>query len=155
MENGQVGVRKVRNMAMTDAEVVVSPNEAIDIKHYFNNGPFSRQEFRSTGSVVYTMRREPRFRVRVIPYSAARKRYRFMFTFFSVDRVFELILDKKLPSLGMEAIQEMIDIYATEHTEKFFDEVIQRLPDDVAEECIYKMDDYIKGKNNTQDWMYR
>lgn len=150
MENGHRRINK--RMSGTDVETLISREEAEEVKRFFDAYPCSKQVFRSTTSTVYTKRRDPRFRVRVIPLNEKKKQYRFMFTFVAVDSVFELILDGKLPALEMQ-IQDMIDVYASTHTEKFFDEVIQKLPDDVAEDCIYKMEDYLQGKYTKSGWL--
>jgi hypothetical protein len=133
-----------RTMAGTDVELEITPDEAEQAKRFFDQLPCGKSTFKSTGSVVYQKKRDPRFKIRVIPRNADKKSYRFMFTMHAVNDVYTMITEGNMPSAEFR-IKEWIDYYATEHPEEFFDRVIQTLPEDIQNHCIFKMDEYRKG----------
>lgn len=132
-----------KKMSGTDIELEITSQEAEQARIFFDKLNTSKIVFKSTGSVVYQKRNDPRFKVRIIPKNENKFKYRFMFTMHTVNQVYTMIKEGNIPSAEFR-IKEWINYYAKEHPEEFFDRIIQTLPEDIQNYCIFKIDEYRK-----------
>jgi hypothetical protein len=133
------------NNKYLDVDIIVDADYAIDLKYeLLKVRGFGSQQFKTTGSIVFTNKKNRREIIRIIPCRDGAKAqiWRIMFNFETMDVVMEAISKMPKPKIH-GSIYGALKACAKVNPDLFFDKIIHRIPKKAQDEFIFNMDEIV------------